>query len=111
MVLVQNFKYACYVFCVVSVVWSIRFSGFFMVFNLWIGTGFILSHVVYFNFPIAIFLLLPMGYICSQVHILTSYCACDAQWLRIAQSKGYTSLHTSLPENSNKAGFQNVVGL
>jgi len=52
-----------------------------------------------------------MDCICSQVHNLTRYCACDVQWLRIAQSKGYTSLHTSLLENKNKAGFQNVVGL
>jgi len=38
---VQNFKYVYSVFCVVSVVWSVRFPGFVMFFNLWICTGFI----------------------------------------------------------------------
>jgi len=45
------------------------------------------------------------------VHILTSYCACGVQWLKLAQSAGYNRLGASLPENWNRAGFQNIVGL
>ena len=44
-------------FCVVSVVWSFWVCALFMVFNLWVGPGFILSLVVNFNFSIVIFLL------------------------------------------------------
>jgi len=55
-----------------------------------------LSFVVIFNFSIAIYLLLPLGQICSQTHILTSYCFCGAQWLRITHTNRFTRFGTSL---------------
>jgi hypothetical protein len=89
----------CYVCGLISVS-----SWLFIWFSLLlIGPGFIFEPVV--NFSVAVFLLLPMDWICSQVHILTSYCFCGAQGLRIVQSKDYTWLGASLPENENRAGF------
>ena len=74
-----------------------EFMAVFMVFLLLGGPGFIFEPVV--NFSITIVLLLPLGWICSHVHILTSYCFYGAQGLRIAQSNEYTRLGASLPEN------------
>jgi hypothetical protein len=61
------------------------------------------------NFSMAIFCLLPLDYICSQMHILTNYCCCGVHWLRIAQSKGYTRLCASSSEHRNRPSFENVV--
>ena len=74
-----------------------EFMVVFMVFLLLSGPGFIFEPVV--NFSIVVVLLLPLDWICSQVHILTSYWFCGAQGLRIAQSKEYTRSGASLPEN------------
>ena len=93
-------------FCVVSVVWSVWVHGCFYCFLLLSGPGFIFEPVV--NVSIAIFLLLPLDWICSQVHILTSYCFYGAQELRIAQSKEYSRLGASLPENGNRAGCRDI---
>ena len=60
------------------------------------------------NFSTAIFCYYPWTR-CSQVHILTSYSFCGAQWLRIAQSKWSTRLGVSLPTNGNTAAFQNIM--
>jgi len=49
--------------------------------------GFIFESYSYFL--IVIFLLILLDKISSQVHILTSYCFCGVQWLRIDQYKGY----------------------
>jgi len=38
-----------------------------------------LVFLLIFNYSVAIFLLLPSDKICSQVHILRSYCICGAQ--------------------------------
>jgi hypothetical protein len=84
----------------------------FMVFNLWIRPGFIFeSWGLIFNFSRAIFLMLPLDSMWSQVHTLTRYCFCGAQWLRITQSEGSTRLGASLPENGNTVGFWNAVHL
>jgi len=61
---------------VVSCLWSDQseFMALFMVFNLWIGLCCIFEPCSYFlNFSIAIFLLLPLDYICYQVYIFKSY--------------------------------------
>ena len=63
------------------------------------------------NFSVAALLLLPLDYICSQVHIWMSYCFCGSQWWKITQSKGSIRLDTSLHENLYRAGFQNVAPL
>ena len=62
-----------------------------------------MSHVVNFKFSSSHFPVTTMDWICSEVHFLTSYCACDAQWLSIAESKGYAKLGASLSENGDRA--------
>ena len=103
---VKNFKYMCSgLLCCVCGLISVS-SWLFYCFLLLSGPGFIFEPVV--NVSIAIFLLLPLDWICSQVHILTSYCFYGAQELRIAQSKEYSRLGASLPENGNRAGCRDI---
>lgn len=42
-----------------------------------------LSLIINFYFLIAVFLLLPLDKIWSQLHILTRFLVCSAHWLRI----------------------------
>jgi hypothetical protein len=55
-----------------------EFIALFMVFNLWNGPGAILAFYLIFNFSVATSLLLPLDWICSQVHNFMSCCFCGA---------------------------------
>jgi hypothetical protein len=77
-----------------------------MVFNLWIGPGFVFEFMYFtINISIAIFLLLPLDWICCQVHILTGLQFLWCLATEIVSSKGSIRLDNFLPEDGNEAGF------
>ena len=101
---ILNTVFLIFVLCL----WSDQ-SKFMVLSKVFLISGLVqvlfLSHVVNFLFFSSHFCATSLKWMCSEVHILTSYCFYGAHWLRIAQSKGSTRLGDPLLENGNRAGF------
>jgi len=59
--------------------WSDQYEFMAHIWFLICGLDQILFISLAFNISISVFLLLPLDLICSQVHIITSYCVYSAQ--------------------------------